>query len=227
MEAKKSKSADLESKRSIFLQIGLIVALGLTLAAFEWKTPVNKIAVAQTWDRVIEDVVIKIPVILDRKPLPQTILPPSIRIVDNSMDVKGDIELNVDIKPEDITPVYTPPVMTQLDDEKAVESDETFVIAEHMPEFPGGISALQEFLYKNIEFPAGAAQVGVQGTVYVFFIVEKDGSVSSIKTVRGIGGGCDEEAERVIRMLPKWTPGEQRGKPVRVSFNIPVIFKLK
>jgi protein TonB len=227
MEAKKSKSADLESKRIIFLQVGLIVALGLSLAAFEWRSPVKKMSFSQTWDQVPEDIVIKNPVIEDKKPLPKPVAAPLIRIVDNNKEIKEDVKIDADIKPEDIIPVYAPPVKIDLQDEKPVDNEETFVVVEKMPEFPGGINALREFLATNIDFPAAAASTGIQGTVYVYFIVEKDGSISNIKTVRGIGGGCDEEAERVISMLPKWKPGEQRGKPVRVSFNIPVIFKLK
>lgn len=227
MEAKKSKSADLESKRIIFLQVGLIVALGLSLAAFEWKSPVKKMSFTQTWDQVPEELVIKNPVIEDKKPLPKPVLAPLIRIVDNNKEIKDDVKIDADIKPDELIPEYTPPVKMDLQDEQTVDNEETFVVVEKMPEFPGGINALREFLAKNIDFPAAAASTGIEGTVYVYFIVEKDGSISNIKTVRGIGGGCDEEAERVITMLPKWKPGEQRGKPVRVSFNIPVIFKLK
>lgn len=227
MEAKKSKSADLESKKGIFLEVGLIVALGLSLAAFEWKSPVKKIEITQSWNPVIEDVIIKNPVIENKKPLPQPVLVPVIRIVDNNTEVMNNLEINADIKPDEIAPVYSAPATVDLEEEKSVDNDETFMVVEKMPEFPGGISALQAFLAKNIQFPAAAAETDVQGTVYVYFVVEKDGSISNIRILRGIGAGCDEEAERVISMLPKWKPGEQRGKPVKVSYNIPVIFKLK
>ena len=227
MEAKKSKSADLESKKGIFLEVGLIVGLGLSLAAFEWKSPVRKIAANQSWEKVTEEIVIKSTVIEDKKPLPQPVSAPTIRIVDNNTEVKSDIEINVDIKPQDIAPVYAAPILVALEEEKQVDTDEPFIVVERMPEFPGGINALREFLSQNIEFPASAAEIDVQGTVYVYFVVEKDGTISNIRTLRGIGGGCDQEAERVISMLPKWKPGEQRGKPVRVSYNVPVIFKLK
>ena len=86
---------------------------------------------------------------------------------------------------------------------------------------------MHDFLAKNIEFPQTAIETGIKGTVYLYFIVEKDGSKSKIKTIRGIGGGCYQEAERVIGKMPKLNPGSQRGKPVRVSFNIPVVFDLK
>ena len=226
METKKSKRADLESKKSIFLQIGLILALGLSLAAFEWKTPVKQIVVTASWESVPEDVFIKNTIIQNRMPAPKPVVAPTIRIVDNTASVTEDLTIDTEIKPDDIQPEYVAPAQIQLEDEKSFVEEAPFVIVEKMPEFPGGIDAMQEFLAKNIEFPTAATEIGIQGTVYLYFVVEKDGSITHIKTLRGIGGGCDEEAERVISKMPKWNPGNQRGKPVRVSFNIPVIFKL-
>lgn len=226
METKKSKRADLESKKSIFLQIGLIVALGLSLAAFEWKTPVKQIVVTTSWESVPEDVFIKNTIIQNRMPAPKPVVAPTIRIVDNNASVTEDLNIDTEIKPDDIQPEYVAPAQIQLEDEKSVAEEAPFVIVEKMPEFPGEIDAMKEFLAKNIEFPTAATEIGIQGTVYLNFVIEKDGSITHIKTLRGIGGGCDEEAERVISKMPKWNPGNQRGKPVRVSFNIPVIFKL-
>jgi protein TonB len=228
METKKSKHADLEPKKSIFLQIGLIVSLGLTLAAFEWKAPVKEIIDPSTsWESVPEELFIKNPVVVDHKPAPIPIVAPVIRIVDNNTAVTEDILINTEINADDSQPVYIAPVQVQLEDEKSLTEEAPFIIVEKMPEFPGGTGAMQEFLAKNIEFPKNAAETGIVGTVYIYFVIEKDGSVSNIKTIRGIGGGCDEEAERVISKMPKWNPGSQRGKPVRVSFNIPVGFALK
>ena len=95
-----------------------------------------------------------------------------------------------------------------------------------MPEYPGGINKLMEYLSKNIEYPKAARESGIQGRVFVSFIVEKDGSISNVKVIRSIGGGCDEEAVRVVKAMPKWKPGKQRGKAVRVSYMLPVVFKL-
>lgn len=106
-------------------------------------------------------------------------------------------------------------------------SQEVFTIVEQMPSFPGGDSKLTEFIAKNIQYPQKAQETGIQGRVFVSFVVEPDGSVSNVKVIRGIGGGCDEEAVRVIKMTPKWNPGKQRGKAVRVSYQIPVLFKLQ
>lgn len=228
METKKSKRADLEPKKSIFLQVGLIVALGLSLAAFEWKTPVKEIVVTSTtWETVPEDLYIKNPIIVDQKPAPKPVVAPAIRIVDNNTAVTEDIVINTEINPEDAQPVYVTPVKVQLEDEKPLSEETPFIVVEKMPEYPGGIGAMHDFLAKNIEFPQTAIETGIKGTVYLYFIVEKDGSISNIKIIRGIGGGCDQEAGRVISKMPKWNPGSQRGKPVRVSFNIPVVFDLK
>jgi len=95
-----------------------------------------------------------------------------------------------------------------------------------MPQFPGGEKARIKYLDENIVYPIEARRKGIQGKVFVTFIVERDGSVSNVRLLRGIGGGCNEEAIRVIENMPKWIPGIQKGKPVRVQFNIPIIFKL-
>lgn len=225
METKKSKHADLEPKKFIFLQLGLIVALGLSLAAFEWETPVNQLVVNSNWESISADFV-PINTVFENKKPPPVVPAPGINIVKNTESVTSDMPFDNEIKPDEALPPYIAPVPVQMEDEKSVADDIPFVSVQNMPEFPGGINALREFLAKNIEFPESASQTGREGTVYVYFVVEKDGSVSNIKTLRGIGGGCDEEAERVIGRLPKWKPGEQQGKKVRVSYTIPVIFKL-
>ena len=93
--------------------------------------------------------------------------------------------------------------------------------------FPGGEDARIKFMSENLTYPKEAVKNGIQGKVFVTFVVEKDGKITNVKALRGIGGGCDEEAVRVISMMPNWVPGKQKGKPVRVQFNIPVQFKLE
>ena len=105
-------------------------------------------------------------------------------------------------------------------------SNEIFQIVEEMPQFPGGEQKLMEYISENIKYPQNARETGIQGRVFVGFIVEPDGSVSNVKLLRGIGGGCDEEAIRVIKSLPKWEPGKQRGKAVRVAYQLPVFFRI-
>ena len=104
--------------------------------------------------------------------------------------------------------------------------DSIYQIVEQMPKFPGGESALMEYVSKNVAYPEEAKEKEIQGRVFIGFVVEKDGSIGEVKVLRGIGGGCDEEAVRVIKGMPKWKPGMQKGKPVRVSYQIPIMFKL-
>jgi protein TonB len=107
------------------------------------------------------------------------------------------------------------------------ESKPVFTIVEEMPSFPGGDAERNKFLAENIQYPQQATENGIQGTVYVSFVVDSKGNVTDVKILRGIGGGCDEEALRVVRMMPKWHPGKQNGKNVRVLFNMPIYFKLQ
>lgn len=107
------------------------------------------------------------------------------------------------------------------------DNSPVFTIVENMPSFPEGDYARQIFLSNNIKYPELAAKNKIQGITYVSFIVDKNGEITDVKTLRGIGGGCDEEAVRVIKMMPRWNPGTQNGKPVRVLFNMPIYFKLQ
>ena len=101
-----------------------------------------------------------------------------------------------------------------------------YTVVEKQPSFPGGQDGYVKFLVENIKYPAEAMKKSVMGTVYISFVVEKDGSVTDVKVLRGIGSGCDEEAVRVVKMMPKWNPGEEKGKPVAVQYNLPIKFKL-
>ena len=107
-----------------------------------------------------------------------------------------------------------------------VDGKEVFTVVEKPPTFEGGQAGYSKFLVENIKYPEEALKKGVTGTVYISFIIEKDGTLTSAKVMRGIGSGCDEEALRVVKMMPKWNPGEQKGKPVAVQFNLPIKFKL-
>jgi periplasmic protein TonB len=229
METKKSNRADLEKKKVLFLQIGLIVSLGLILAAFEWDTP-DHMRTGLPGGTIIhfEDDYASIPT-RQLTPPPPAIPKPTTEftIVDNSENVKDITPPDFEFNESDINPTYTQIYKPVLTDEKPAIEDEIFINVGKMPEYPGGEEALFKFLSQNISYPLDARDSGAQGTVYLSFIVEKDGSVSNVKVLRGIGFGCDEEAVRVISLMPKWSPGMQRTKPVRVSFNMPIAFKLK
>lgn len=112
-------------------------------------------------------------------------------------------------------------------EEPQAPEDEIFTVVEEMPEYPGGVQEMMNFLANNLTYPEKARREKIQGRVFVNFVVEKDGAVSNVDVLRGIGAGCDEEAIRVVELMPNWKPGEQNGEPVRVSFNLPVKFVLE
>ena len=142
---------------------------------------------------------------------------------DDNEDELEEIEINVEPKQNEVVNEYMVPENEVEEKEEA----EVFTIVDEMPQFPGGESKLMEYVSKNINYPQIARESGIQGRVFVGFVVEPDGSISNVKLLRGIGGGCDEEALRVVNSLPKWKPGKNRGKAVRVSYQIPVFFKLQ
>ena len=134
-----------------------------------------------------------------------------------------DVEINAEVDQNEVIEEYVAPEV----EEEEIEEAEIFTVVEEMPEFPGGMAKLAEYLAKNIKYPQLARESGIQGRVFINFVVENDGSVTNVKVMRSLGGGCDEEAVRVVKSMPKWKPGKQRGKPVRVSYNLPVNFKLQ
>lgn len=225
MELKKSPKANLESKRTLFLQIGLIISLAITLAAFEWKSyEKREINLEQRAQSEVPEEIIPITKQEEPEPPPE---PPQttteLNIVENEADVEDDIIIDVEADDDTEVEEYTPMVT----DEEEVEEEKIFMVVEEQPSFPGGEQARMRYLSNNIEYPQLARESGIQGTVYVTFVVEKDGSVTDVRVLRGIGGGADEEAIRVVKEMPKWEPGMQRGKPVRVQFNMPIRFTLQ
>lgn len=224
METKKSPKADLEPKKLTFTQIGLIIALAAVFFAFEYKSYDKR--TVDLMQRTVEDIPEEIIPITEQQvkpppPPPQT-QPQQLQIVEDNVEVDTDIDINVEVDQTVEIEEYVPPVQ----EEEEIHEQEIFTIVESMPVFPGGDVKMMEFIAKSLKYPPLARESGIQGRVFVFFVVETDGSVSGAKVVRGIGGGCDEEALRVINSMPKWTPGKQRNKPVRVSYTIPVRFVL-
>ncbi len=225
MEAKKSPKADLESKRAFFVQIGLIVSLAAMLVAFEWKTyDVEQIDVAARQVETVEEEMVEIT--QQNKPPPPPAPPAQttlIHIVTDDVQVDDDLIIDAEATELTVIEAYTPPAVVE---EEEVAEAEIFTVVEESPSFPGGDVARIKFLQENIVYPQMARESGIQGTVYVTFVVERNGNVTDVRVLRGIGGGCDEEAVRVIKAMPKWNPGKQRGKPVRVQFNMPIKFTL-
>jgi protein TonB len=148
-----------------------------------------------------------------------------LNIVENTAEINDDISIDAEADENTQVEEYKAPVMKQVEEEE-VEEQQIFMVVENAPAFPGGDGARMKFLQDNIKYPQMARESGIQGTVYVTFVVERNGNVTDVKILRGIGGGCDEEAVRVVQNMPKWEPGKQRGKPVRVQFNMPIKFTL-
>ena len=224
MEIKKNPEVDLENKKGIFFQVGLIVALLVVFVAFEYKS-YDKTTIDLA-SRVVEDIAEEIIPITEQKVKPPPPPPPKqvikINIVEDDVEVEDDLDIDVEADDETVMDEYVP-----IEEEEEIGEEEIFQVVENQPEFPGGMSELYVFLQKNVKYPPIAKESGIQGRVFVNFVVERNGSISNVKVLRGIGGGCDEEAIRVVKSMPKWKPGKQRGKAVRVSFNLPIKFTLQ
>ena len=208
----------------MFTQIGLIIALAVAWVVFEIKSyDKRELADIGRTVEVLDEEMVEIT--KQEEPKPQPVEVPKqttqLEIVQDDVETE-DIEINADVEQNEVIEEYVAPEVV----EEEVVEQEIFQIVEEMPSYPGGEKALLEYVAKNIKYPQIARETGIQGRVFVGFVVEPDGSVSNVKILRGIGGGCDEEAMRVIKSLPKWKPGKQRGKAVRVSYQIPVVFKL-
>lgn len=229
MKPKNIKQQRIESNRFTFTQIGLIVSLLIVFLAFEWRTTLNPLTDLTT--RVSAPIAEDAPVIntgVKPPPPPPPAPKPPIQAfneVDNDQKTDDSYSISSEARPEDETPLWEPPKTTEP--EPILEPDPPFISVEQMPEFPGGEKGRLTYLRDNIQYPQTAREAGIAGSVYVSFIIEKDGSVSTLKLLRGIGGGCDQEALRVVAAMPKWKPGHQRNQPVRVLFSMEIRFTLR
>ena len=226
MEEKKSPKANLENKKLMFMQIGMIISLLIAWLAFEHKSydkrEIDPSFLRQT--EVLEEEMVEITKQEEQKPQPVEMPKQTtqLEIVQDDVEVE-DIEINAEVEQNEVIEEYVAPEVVEDD----VVEQEIFKIVEEMPSYPGGEAKLMEFVAKNIKYPQIARETGIQGRVFVNFVVEPDGSVSNVSVLRGIGGGCDEEAMRVVKSMPKWKPGKQRGKAVRVQYMLPVNFRLQ
>jgi protein TonB len=226
MRTAKSSKADLEGKRFIFREIGIILVLALILLAFEMKSYDKQEIdlISRVADKTQEEMV---EITLQEKtppppsPMQQTTV---IEIVKNEMEIEQEIEIDVEADQTTVVEEYIP--IAPMEEEEAAEEEQVFVVVESMPSFPGGDEARLAYLNENLKYPLMARESGIQGRVFLTFVVEKDGSITDARILRGIGGGCDEEALRVVKNMPKWIPGKQRNVPVRVQFNLPISFIL-
>lgn len=225
MEAKKSPKANLENKRILFIEIGLIVTLAVVLLAFEWRK--YDVAVVEMGAREVVEQVEEIIINTKQEVKPPPPKPPPtttvLNIVEDDVEIEDELIIDVEADEEMEIEEYVP---IEVEEEEVVE-EEIFLVVEQQPEFPGGEKARLTYLANNIDYPQMARESNIQGTVYVTFVVEPNGKISNVGILRGIGGGCDEEAIRVVEAMPSWQPGKQRGRAVRVRFNMPIKFTLQ
>ncbi len=229
MEVKKSPKVDLESNRNVYFMIGLVVSLGIMLLAFEWTAkPTKAGSLGEINAADVEEEIIPITREQEIKPPPPP-PPPKVvevlNIVDDKAIIDDDLMID-DSEADDQTLINVAPVISAKEEEEEEEA-QVFFIVEDMPEFPGGEMALRTYIANAIKYPVIAQENGIQGKVYVTFVVGKDGSVSNASIARGVDPSIDKEALRVINTLPKWKPGKQRGKPVNVSYTVPINFQLQ
>ncbi|MBO6117442.1 MAG: energy transducer TonB [Bacteroidales bacterium] len=229
MEAKKSEKANLENKKGLFLELGLIVALAIVLFAFEMKSyDKQESSIAMTEASMeVEEMVIQTQQDEPEPPKQEVELSQTeFEIVENDVEIKDEFKLeNFDNITDGSLNVNTVEIKQEVVEDD--EEREIFQVVEQTAMFPGGLQELNKYLAQNIKYPQQARETGTQGKVFLTFVVEKDGSITDIKVLRDIGSGCGEEAIRVVKSMPKWTPAKQRGKTVRQQFNLPVNFTLQ
>ena len=228
MRNKKSKKADLERDSGIFFQLGLVITLSIVLIAFEWtSTSLTENQFETSKTNVIEEEII--PITRQEEPEPKTPpKPPKVTEILNI--VEDDVEIENELILDDLEFDQDEEIQIldfEVEDEEKEEA-EIFFIVEDMPTFKGrGLLGFRNWVIKHLEYPSIAAENGISGTVYVTFVVEPTGNISNIEILRGVDPALDKEAIRVIKSCPKWEPGKQRGKPVRVAFNFPIKFVLQ
>ena len=230
MEIKKTSKADLEKDISLNYLMGMVIALAILFVGFEYGESVIDVATNTGIANVIDEEEIDATEQNEPEPPPpaepepiQT--PELLNIVENTMEVEQvDIMSDEDQTTLAQTTTYVPPVEIE---EEEIDPNEIFVSVEKMPEFPGGEAELLKWISAHTVYPPIAQESGIEGRVSCSFVVNADGSVEQVEVVRPVDPALDKEAIRVLKQLPKFKPGEQRGKPVRVKFNVPVRFQLQ
>ncbi|MCF8374019.1 MAG: TonB family protein [Bacteroidales bacterium] len=231
METKKTPQADLEKKRAIFLQTGFVIVLALLLLAFEWTSSEGKTnSLGELGNDALEEE--QIPITRQEEvPPPPPPPPPQVTEVINIVEDDVEIEDEIDIEDTEADQEMQVEIM---DVEEEEEEATVFTIVEDMPIFmpskcktkEEGELELRKYIATSIKYPEIARENGIQGRVYISFIVSTKGKVTNVKIARGIDPALDKEAIRVIEGLPDFSPGKQRGKAVKVSYTVPINFKL-
>ncbi len=220
MELKKNPKLDYRKKSGLFFNIGLVVSLSLVISAFEWKFTDQVVKVYKPVSSFEVDE-LSPPITEINPPKPKVQVFKLIEVKDDEIIEDPKIEIVIVTGEDEV-----PDIPEVIFEEATEEAEEIHIIVESMPSFKGGMSEFYKFVSKNLIYPAQARRMGIEGKVYVYFVVDNDGSLSDIEVVKGIGAGCDEEVLRITKMCPNWNPGKQRGEPVRVRMMMPITFRL-
>jgi protein TonB len=210
--------------KQVVTWLSFCLSISAIIMVFELKTyDSGSVVQLASLTEQFEDI-LDIPQTQQPPPLPPAIQQPVIIEVPNEEEIDEEINIDLDIE---MTEDQVIEDIVALDEPEEEEAETIFQIVEETPSPLGGLQAFYRYLGKNLKYPAQARRLGIEGRVFLSFVVEKDGSLTDIKVMRGIGAGCDEESIRVMAHAPKWNPGKQRGEPVRVRFTFPIVFKLE
>ena len=226
IDLKKKRQKTRKSAGKLIASISLCLSFLIVIGAFEWnfREAGSEISLESN-DRSFEDLIDVPQTEQIQKPPVQVQVPKIIEVADE--EVIEEIEINLDIEMTEDTKIEEVIFQTEDTDELMEEkADEIFVFVEEQPSPKGGLKEFYSYVSANLIYPAQARRMGIEGRVFVEFIVEKDGSLTNIQVAKGIGAGCNEEAIRVISEAPPWNPGKQRGNAVRVRMLMPIVFKL-
>lgn len=226
IKIKKEKQNIQKNQSKLFLSIGLFIGLLFITALFEWRSYDSNMTVElasniDTFDELLEIPPTEQP----PPPPPKKLVQPNIVEVQETEEIIEEIKIDFDMEINEETVIG--PIDIQTNDAPEEVAEEVFTIVEVQPGPKMGMKGFYEYVYSNIDYPKKALTLGVQGKVFVQFIVNTDGTLTEVTVIKGIGMGCDEEAVKVIKAAEAWTPGKQRGKPVRVRMIIPINFVYK
>ncbi|MEO9849854.1 MAG: energy transducer TonB [Reichenbachiella sp.] len=223
MELRKNPKIDLERKRSAFFNIGLAISLLLVTSAFEWKFYNDGIVeIPDHFDENFEEI-IEIPPTVQPPPPPPVVELPRIIEIEDDIEIEEEIKVIFDAEVDEDDVIEDIIFDTPLDEEVV---EEPLLFVEKMPEPLGGMDSFYRYVGKKMKYPNQARRMGIEGRVFVQFVVDKQGRLTEVQAIKGIGGGCDEEAVRVVKNTPQWSPGKQRGRPVKVRMVLPITFRL-
>jgi len=225
---KKFYEVDIDKYSGLLVNLGLIISIAACLVAFEWKT-YDESALMDLGSLENTEEAIELPPVTEQPPPPPpqiVIQTPTIIEVEDDKKIEQDVKVEFTEASEDNVVVEQPKVVVQEEEPVKEEVEEIFTVVEETAEPDGGMEAFYKYLKNELKYPKQARKMNVEGKVFVQFIVDKDGSLTDVKVMKGIGAGCDEEAIRVMQEAKKWKPGKQRGRAVKQKIVVPIVFKL-